>query len=421
MCGVPMTLWTDGLPVIIPTEEKVAAMLKGTSHAPTELISSYTWTGPHSYTKSTTPTSFQPMLWQGTVEKVAVNAVMAGCQPQHLPIILAIATSGVTTGTTTMWSQWEAVAGPIVAQAGMNFDIGPLDGQNVANACIGRAYELMAINIGGAQVGTNRMNTIGSPWNLGGTAFAEAAPPPGYPEQNGGGPMLPPGWVSLCQDKGGYAADESCVLVKNTGGDGGGFTGNQFAPSSYRAFQAIGQGGLANRVLSPYGRFGMPPDPGKAYNWLGYVFPALFANNWGSIDYLMTPQMASDLRLAGFASKTDVYNWLWQNSFVSIDQYHKYGWWDFKTNSGNATVPTWKMSDFQTKAIYPAPDFGPTYPPYAAGTTYNQVPSGGMLPTVNSPTSSVVIVTGGGEQTAYEWFDEMGASLGSVTPIDPWR
>ena len=420
MCGIPMTQWTDALPIIVPTEQKVAEMLTGTSHAPTETIYPYTRTGPHSYTEGTTPVAFQPMLWSATVEKVAVNAVMAGCKPEHLPIILAIATSGVSTGTTTMWSEWEMVAGPIVGQVGMNFDIGVMDGQNIANACIGRAYQLMAINLGGAQVGTNRMNTLGSPWNLGGVCLGEA-PPVQYPSQTSPGPALPPGWLNMCQDKANYAADESCVLVKMTGGDGGGFTGNQFAPSSYRALQASGTGGLAHRILSPYGLYGQTPPPGKSYNWLLYLLPGLFANNWGSFDFLITPQMAMGLYQAGFTSKAMVYNWLWQNSFATIDQYKNYGWWDFKTNSGKNTVPAYTSSNFQTTPIYPAPNFGPTYPTWPAGTTYNEVPSGGYLPTVNTPTSSLILVTGGGEEVSYEWFDEMGTTGANITPIDPWR
>jgi rubredoxin len=166
----------------------------------------------------------------------------------------------------------------------------------------------------------------------------------------------------------------------------------------------------------------MAPDPGKSYNWLAYLFPALYGNNWSCQDYFITPQMAADLALAGFASKADVSNWLWQNSFVPKSQFLNYGWFDFATNSGNNAIPTWTTSSFQTKPIYPAPDFGPTYPPFPAGTTYNQVPDSGMLPTCGSPNGNVIMVTGGGEETAYELLDSPGGtSASSITPVDPWR
>ncbi len=62
--------WTDNLPVILPTEERVAAMLKGTSHPPDKVVGRLR------------PTNFRE-FWELTVEKVAVNAVMAGCQPEY--------------------------------------------------------------------------------------------------------------------------------------------------------------------------------------------------------------------------------------------------------------------------------------------------------------------------------------------------
>src|SRR5205814_756764 len=67
--------WTDFLPIVLPTEERVAAMVKGTSHAPDTVVSRLS------------PTAFRES-WEVTVEKVAVNAVMAGARPEYLPVIL---------------------------------------------------------------------------------------------------------------------------------------------------------------------------------------------------------------------------------------------------------------------------------------------------------------------------------------------
>ena len=73
---------TDYLPIVMPTEEKVAAMLKGTSHTPDEVVGKM----------AATPGVFE--AWSYTVRTVAVNAVMAGAKPEYFPVILAIAAAG---------------------------------------------------------------------------------------------------------------------------------------------------------------------------------------------------------------------------------------------------------------------------------------------------------------------------------------
>src|SRR5207237_9007546 len=75
--------WTDYLPIVLPTEERVAAMLAGTRRKPDEVVGRMR------------PTHFRE-AWEYTVEKVAVNAVMAGAKPGYFPVILALAATGVT-------------------------------------------------------------------------------------------------------------------------------------------------------------------------------------------------------------------------------------------------------------------------------------------------------------------------------------
>src|SRR5262245_38540561 len=75
--------WTDALPIVLPTEARVEAMLKGTSHPPDKIVGRLR------------PTAFRE-FWEFTVEKVAVNAVMAGARPDYFPVILALAASGIT-------------------------------------------------------------------------------------------------------------------------------------------------------------------------------------------------------------------------------------------------------------------------------------------------------------------------------------
>ena len=75
--------WTDMLPIVLPTEERVAAMLGGTSHSPDKLVGKIQMTANRGQ-------------WELTVEKVAVNAVMAGARPEYLPVILALAASNLS-------------------------------------------------------------------------------------------------------------------------------------------------------------------------------------------------------------------------------------------------------------------------------------------------------------------------------------
>ena len=130
--------WTDFLPIVLPTEERVEAMLKGTSRAPDEIVGRMR------------PTNFRE-LWEFTVEKVAVNAVMAGARPEYLPVILAAMSSGLTarSSSTTSFAAIAMVNGPIRNEIGMNSGIGAFGPYNHANATIGRAYSLASQNLQG--------------------------------------------------------------------------------------------------------------------------------------------------------------------------------------------------------------------------------------------------------------------------------
>ena len=133
--------WTDFLPVVLPTEERVEAMLAGTSHSPDESVGRMR------------PTAFRE-FWEYTVEKVAVNAVMAGARPEYFPVILAMAASGVTarSSSTTSFATIAMVNGPIRQEIGMNSGIGAFGPYNHANATIGRAYGLLSQNLQGGSV-----------------------------------------------------------------------------------------------------------------------------------------------------------------------------------------------------------------------------------------------------------------------------
>jgi len=173
----PISIYTDGYPIIIPTEERVNEMLTGTSHAPDELITyqhdirQETYRSTEVHIKGEV-VQFRPSIWRtATVERVAAIAVMAGCKPEHLPVVLAMSQSGCPTGTTGNQGQLTVVGGPIAKEIGMNTGCGLLNSGNPASMTIGRAYDLMAINLGGAVPGVTRMASQGTSINRGGTCF----------------------------------------------------------------------------------------------------------------------------------------------------------------------------------------------------------------------------------------------------------
>lgn len=154
--------WTDFLPILLPTEERVARMLAGTSHPP------------HKVVGRLRPTSGREH-WEFTVEKVAVNAVMAGARPEYMPVILALAATGMTarSSSTTSFATISVVNGPIRNEIGMNSGIGALGPYSHANATIGRAYGLLSQNLqGGSVVGDTYMGSLGN-WYAYSAAFAE--------------------------------------------------------------------------------------------------------------------------------------------------------------------------------------------------------------------------------------------------------
>ena len=146
--------WTDGLPIVPPTEKAVNEMMTGTDlpsgHVVAEVI---------------------PRHGKATVEKIAVNAVMAGALPTHMPVIIAAVealadqktrfdTFEVSTGS---WAPFFAVNGPIRDQIHINYGSGALSPGDIANAAIGRAIGLIVRNIGGARKGVEDMGVIGNP------------------------------------------------------------------------------------------------------------------------------------------------------------------------------------------------------------------------------------------------------------------
>ena len=155
--------WSDGLPVVPPTPQRVLRMLEGTSRDSSDIVA-----------------VVPPALVECSVEKVAVNAVMAGCAPEHLPVVIAAVEAACTDefnmhgvlATTMSVGPVLVVNGPIAQRIGMNSGLNALGQGNRANSTIGRALQLVVRNVGGGRPGGVDRATFGSPAKVG-FCFAE--------------------------------------------------------------------------------------------------------------------------------------------------------------------------------------------------------------------------------------------------------
>ncbi|MDP6831369.1 MAG: thioredoxin family protein [Alphaproteobacteria bacterium] len=180
--------WSDGLPVVPPTPTRVYRMLQGTTRPPEEVIG-----------------IIPPDLAPCTVEKVAINAVMAGCKPEYLPVVLAAVEAALIDEfcmhgllcTTMFAGPMVVVNGPIAQRIGMNARENALGQGNRANATIGRALQLVIRNVGGGKPGGIDRACMGNPGKY---TFC-------FAEDEAGS-----NWESLAVERG-FAPDASTVTL----------------------------------------------------------------------------------------------------------------------------------------------------------------------------------------------------------------
>jgi hypothetical protein len=370
----PIAKYTDGLPIVIPTEEAVKEMLTGTSHKPDEEIYRYTRDATTGVNKKGTTPVIYALGYKTTVEKAAVVAVMAGCKPEYMPAVLAIAAAGGGStscpGTSSAVGVMYVVSGPFAKEIGMNAGQGALDVGNPPNMAIGRVGCLMTIDFGGCIFGAVRTDG-GNP--LHSIAFAE--------DDEG----LPPGWETLREDRGGYKLTESAI-----GGMGSQSWDASWAimPSSFRGLIGEGVGGMARSL-------GVEGIPGP-HNFLQWVCDCL--KNKGTLTgggacFVMHLNMAKSLYDYGFKKKADVYKWMYDNYFITVDDLYNLGWWEFNTADGQKTEST-------------------------SGKKWGELPKDYQLHAFgSSPSSNCIIV-------ASSFHDEICrycSAPGTMSPIDVWR
>ena len=252
--------WTDYNPVVIPTEERVVAMLKGTSHKPDEVIKS----------AAGTFGTKRPF----TVEKVAMIAVMAGAKPEYFPVILALSTMVPYQDSTTSIAQMIVVNGPIRKEIDMNSGLGALGPNNDANSVIGRSMTLIHKIIQGYDEGVTGFASLSNPLRYDNLCIAENEE------------ALPEGWQPLHVQMG-HKPTDSVVTM---------FTGWNFINST-------------GWVESHYAPQNLMRDYMSTLSGM-------------SATLLMDPSVAELLHdVQGFAAKEKLGEWLSQNVEKTAESY----------------------------------------------------------------------------------------------------
>jgi hypothetical protein len=343
--------YTDFMPIILPTEEKVEAMLKGTSHKPDEVI------GELSAARGAQPS------WKFTVKHVAINAVMAGASPEHLPVILAISSTGQPSlfSSTSSFTRMVMLNGPISDQIKMNYAIGAMGPFAEANAVIGRAWTILSKNLGGCGVaGLTYLGTLGSNFNYNNLCIAET--------EN----RLPDGWKPFHVQKG-FKPDESVVSI----------------------FSGWSLNNIAWFPATPYHEL--------IKNWLTHFF----SFGTGAATVMLDPTIAREAKEKGFNSKEELSDYWSKNTKTPAWLY-----WDQhrpELKQAQAGVEPYasylKMgdADIPFQRFYRRGRFGaPPSPEEAA-----------------NPKSSIEVIVLGGETNTY--FAGGDFSYVTSASVDKWR
>jgi hypothetical protein len=287
---------TDYMPIIIPTEQKVQAMLKGTSHKPDEVVG-------------------KAAGWSYTVKDVAVNAVMAGCEPSYLPVVLAIASTGQLAlgGSTTSFGYAMVVNGPIRDKLGMNYTTGALSPFAQPNATIGRAWSLLGKNLGSGSIpGQTYWGGQGNNLNYNNVVIAED-------EKNSK-------WTPFHVQKG-FKPEENVVSLFN-GWD-----------------VRMGHGAKGAGAVMP-----------KFDDQISSMFPTLA--RMFNILVILDPLTVDGLVDQGYDTKEKLQQWLWKNSTVTAKEYREsflaHVWLYPRALKGEEPYATWwKTADDVSIPVVP--------------------------------------------------------------------
>ena len=276
--------WTDGLPVVPPTEDAVRAMLSAVDADPQHSLG-----------------VMQPSNSRATLEKLAINAVMAGCKPEHFPVVITAVKAAMhegfnlagTAATTGGANQVIIVNGPIAPKLDIQADAGCFGPGFRANAAIGRAFRLIVRNVAGLIPGEMDKSTLSSPGRY---SFC-------FAENEARSP-----WEPLHVERG-FAPGSSTVTVAGILG-------------VYRIMESTSGTG--------FGVLGTIVGNMKAVGISNYYQQA----TGGQVLLILCPEHAAEVAASGL-SKADVKDFVFHNARMPVGQLRGVA------HYGNRTWPAW--------------------------------------------------------------------------------
>jgi hypothetical protein len=272
--------WGDGLPLVPPTPERVRWMLSGTNRSPEEVIG-----------------KVAPGNGIATIEKIAINAVMAGAKPEYLPVIIA-AMEGLTDenfdvlhmqASTGNFTLAIIVTGPMGKEIKMNSGIGYLGHGWRANNTIGRAVRLCLLNFGYVWPGVSDMANVGRPSPHTFYTFAENED------------FTP--WEPYHVDRG-FKPEDSCVTVSTVGGYGGFGVNHLIGRSPQELLNDMVHGISQNRRIFTLFRRG---TANPMAHWSKHIF-------------VLYPQAAEELNNLGF-TQDRLANYIYERTSIPYEEF----------------------------------------------------------------------------------------------------
>jgi hypothetical protein len=270
-------LWTDGIPIVPPTRDRIEAFLGFTDRDPADVLG-----------------IMLPENRSATIWNIAVNGVMAGCRPEYMPVLVALIEAmvdpqyGVEHSGNTPGAETQIVLnGPLIKELGFNYEQGALRDGFQANTSIGRFWRLFLCNVTGFQRHQNDKATFGGTWRV---AMAE-----------NDDVLADIGWPGLCADNG-VATGENGVFISR-------FTGGHVIASVYGKSAEDCLPYLADAVIK-YTGWELCFTVGMS---VGTYKPLL----------VLSPIIAKTIAKSGF-SKADVQKYLFEHARIPARQFERY-------------------------------------------------------------------------------------------------
>lgn len=287
--------WSDGLPIVPPTKEKIAEFLAFTDRKPDEVIG-----------------TLLPDNRKATIWNVAVNGVMAGCRPEYMPILVAaveamadpgygVEHSGNTPGADTLL----ILNGPLIKELGFNYEQGSLRDGFQPNTSIGRFWRLYQRNVAGFLLHQNDKGTFGNTWRV---VLAEN-------EDS----LARMGWPTIAADMGHAASKDGAVTISR-------YTGTNAVVSVF---------GDSAEKLVPYLAHAI-----AAHTTWEVIFTAGVAFGTYRPLLLLSPLIAETIARSGW-SKTDLQKALFEQARMPAHQFEKYLWGWTNLVPGRRSLNDW--------------------------------------------------------------------------------